>query len=189
MPASHFSSRDPAFSPQQVGQCARIIDGLRKINAKIVRRSGPLDSLIAAADRVEALLASLDEITQARAPQSFRFAFDRAHPNDVLPFNPATGAFNPIASKLEMALEGETLVTHREFSNCYEGGPDTVQGGMIAAVYDQPLASAVMAGGRTGPTLWLKVSYRKPAPINQRLRFECAVESIDGEKVSVTGIC
>jgi predicted thioesterase len=35
----------------------------------------------------------------------------------------------------------------------------------------------------------LKVSYFKPTPINRRLRFECAVEAIDGRKVSVTGSC
>jgi acyl-CoA thioesterase FadM len=60
---------------------------------------------------------------------------------------------------------------------------------MSAAVYDQLLAYSVMAQGRTGPTLWLKVSYLKPTPINRRLRFECAVESIDGKKFSVTGRC
>jgi hypothetical protein len=49
MPASDFSCHDPAFSPQQVEQCARIIDGIRKLNAKIVRLSGSLDSLTAAA--------------------------------------------------------------------------------------------------------------------------------------------
>ena len=124
-----------------------------------------------------------------RALQSFRFAFDRNHPNDVLPFNPATGEFNPIAPKLAMAVDGNELVTHSEFSNCYESGPDTVQSGMVAAVYDQLLAYAVMASWQTGPTLWLKVSYRKPTPINRRLRFECAVASIDGKKVSVTGSC
>jgi len=122
MPASDFSSHDPAFSPEQVEQCARIIDGIRKINAKIVRLSGSLDSLASAADRVEALLESLAEVTQARALQSFRFAFDRDRPNDVLPFNPATGEFNPIAPKLAMALDGKKLVTHCEFSNCYESG-------------------------------------------------------------------
>jgi hypothetical protein len=93
-----------------------------------VRLSGSPDSLTSAADQVEALLESLDEVTQAKALQSFRFAFDRDHPNYVLPFNQATGEFNPIAPKLEMALEGKKLVTNREFSNCYEGGPDTVQG-------------------------------------------------------------
>jgi len=88
-----------------------------------------------------------------------------------------------------MAVDGNKLLTHGEFSSCYESGPDTVQGGRVAAVYDQLRAYAVMAGGRTGPTLWLKVSYLKPTPINRRLRFECAVESIDGKKLWGTGSC
>ena len=38
----------------------------------------------------------------------------------------------------------------------------------------------------TGPTLWLKVSYLKPTPINEPLRFECRVDSVDGKKFSVS---
>jgi acyl-coenzyme A thioesterase PaaI-like protein len=189
MPASDFTSHDPAFSAQQTEQCARIAAGVRTLNARIMRLSGSLESLTAAAEQVEALLASLDEVTQSRALQTFRFAFDRDHPNGVLPFNPATGTFNPIAPLVEMALEGEMLVAHAEFASCHEGGPDTVQGGMLAALYDQLLAYAVMNRGRTGPTLWLKVSYLKPTPIHRRLRFECAVESVDGRKFLVTGSC
>lgn len=189
MPARDFTSHDPAFSAQQAEQCARIVAGVRGLNARVMRLSGSLPSLTAAAEQVEALLASLDGVTQSRALQSFRFAFDREDPNGVLPFNPATGAFNPIAPVVEMAIEGERLIAHCQFEACHEGGPDTVQGGVLGALYDQLLAYAVMNRGRTGPTLWLKVSYRKPTPIHRRLRFECAVESIDGRKFLVTGSC
>jgi acyl-coenzyme A thioesterase PaaI-like protein len=189
MPASDFSSSDPDFSQKQEEQCARIIDGLRQINTKIVRLGGSLDALTSTADRIEALLESLDEVTQARAMESYRFEFDLDHPNNVIPFNPATGEFNPIAPKLKMALAGKKLVAHCEFSNCYESAPDTVQGGMVAAVYDQVLAYSVMVEGSTGPTIWMRVSYLKPTPINEPLRFECAVDSIDGRKFSVKGSC
>ncbi len=36
---------------------------------------------------------------------------------------------------------------------------------------------------------WLKVTYRKPAPINESLRFESVVDSVDGKKFTVTGSC
>ena len=189
MPSSDFASHDPDFSQEQVDQCARIVDGLRRINARIVRLGGSLESLTAAADRVEALLASLDDVTQARAMESFRFEFDLDRPNDVIPFNPATGEFNPIAPKLRMTREGEKLVAHCEFSNCYESGPDMVQGGMVAAIFDQLLTYAVMAAGKTGPTMWLKVTYLKRTPINEPLRFEAEVDSIDGTRYSVRGSC
>jgi acyl-coenzyme A thioesterase PaaI-like protein len=189
MPLSDFSTHDPDFSREQVDQCRRIIDGLREINTRIVRLGGSLDDLTSAADRVEGLLESLSPVTQRRAIESYRYEFDASHPNNVIPFNPATGEFNPISPALNVVLEGKTLVAHCEFSNCYESAPDTVQGGMVAAVYDQLLAYAMMVEGKTGPTLWLKVNYLKPTPINARLRFECAVESVEGKKYSVKGSC
>jgi hypothetical protein len=189
MPAADFSSHDPDFSPEQEDQCARIVAGLRKVSSKIVRLGGPLDALTSTADQVEALLASLDGVTQARAMESYRFAFDLDRPNDVLPFNPATGEFNPVAPSLKMSVEGKKLLIHCEFPNCYESAPDTVQGGMIAAVYDQLLAYAVMVEGLTGPTLSIRVNFLKPTPINEPLRFEAAIDSIDGRKYSVKGSC
>ena len=102
MPITDFANHDPDFTPEQLAQCRRIVDGLRAINTKIVRLGGSLEALTAAADRVEGLLAALDDVSQARHIQSFKFGFDTEHPNDVIPFNPATGEFNPVAPKLEM---------------------------------------------------------------------------------------
>jgi acyl-coenzyme A thioesterase PaaI-like protein len=189
MPLIDFSSHDPDFSQQQVNQCARIVAGLRKINEKIVRLSAPLDVLTAAADQVEALLESLDAVTQQRAMETFRYEFNRNAPNGAMPFNPATGEFNPVAPPMQTELDGKKLIAHLEFPNCYESAPDSVQGGMVAAVFDQLLAFAMMAEGATGPTLWLNVKYLKPTPIKQPLRFECEVDSIDGKKFAVKGSC
>jgi len=189
MPSSDFASHDPDFSREQREQCARIVAGLREIATRVVRLSGSLHDLSSAADRVESLLASLDGVTQSRAMESYRFAFDLDRPNDVLPFNPATGEFNPVAPSLEMSVEGKNVVVHCAFPNRYESAPDTVQGGMVAAVYDQLLAYAVMVAGFTGPTLSIRVDFLKPTPLNEPLRFEAAVDSIDGKKYSVKGSC
>ncbi|MAE95230.1 MAG: hypothetical protein CL910_11270 [Deltaproteobacteria bacterium] len=189
MPLSDYTSFDPDFSEEQVAQCARLIAGMRTINERVVRLSGSVEDLSAAADRVEALLDSIEPVTRSRAMESFRYAFDADAPNDVIPFNPATGEFNPIAPPMKMTLENEKLVIRCTFPDRYESGPDMVQGGMVAAVYDQLLAYAVMAAGATGPTLWLKVSYLKPTPIHEELRFEAAVASVEGKKFAVEGSC
>ena len=189
MPASDFASHDPDFSREQADQCRRIVDGLRKINTKIVRLGGSLDALTSTADRVDALLSSLDEVTQARAMESYRFEFDPSDPNGVLPFNAATGEFNPLAPTVEMAMEGETLVADCRFANCHESAPDTVQGGLVAAVFDELLAIAMMSRGKAGPTLWLKVTFLKPAPLCETLRFAVDVDAIDGKKFAGSGSC
>ena len=44
-------------------------------------------------------------------------------------------------------------------------------------------------GNPTGPTLSLKVSYLKPTPIHEELRFEAVVASIEGKKFAVEGSC
>lgn len=189
MPASDYGSHDPEFTQEQVDQCARIIEGVRAINTKIVRLSGSLEDLTAAADRIEALSASLDAVTQNRAIETFTFEFDTSAPNSIMPFNPATGAFNPLAPKLEMTWDGRKLGAEFAFASNYESGPDAVQGGMVAAFYDQLLAFVVMGHGQTGYTVWLKVDYLKPTPIDQPLRFEGWAESIDGKKFSTRGSC
>ena len=96
---------------------------------------------------------------------------------------------NPVAPKIAMRLDGDTLVGEFAFPCNYESGPDTVQGGMVAAFYDQLLAFAVMSRGRTGPTLWLRVSYLKRTPIEQSLRFEADVIEIEGDNYTVRGAC
>jgi acyl-coenzyme A thioesterase PaaI-like protein len=189
MPLSDFGSHDPDFSAEQVAECARIVDGLRAIGTKVVRLSGAVAELAAAADAIEALSAALDAVTQRRVMETFRYRFDRNDPNDVMPFNPATGAFNPLAPKLAMRLEGEKLVAEVTFPGNYESAPDTVQGGMVAACFDQVLAFAVMVHGKTGPTTSLTVNFVKRTPINQPLRFEAWVEAVDGDKFSVRGSC
>ncbi len=60
---------------------------------------------------------------------------------------------------------------------------------MVAAVYDQLLAYAMMVEGKTGPTLWLKVNYLKPTPINETLRFEGSVVSVERKKFTASASC
>jgi len=189
MPASDYASHDPDFTQAQIDQCERIIDGVRDLNARIVRLGGSLEELTAAAGRIEDLLDSLEPVTRARAIESFRFEFDRDDPNNVIPFNPASGRFNPLAPRLAMSLEGRKLVAMCEFSNCHESAPDTVQGGMVAAVFDQLLSYAIMVEGFVGPTMWIRVDYLKRTPINEPLRFEAETVAVDGKEWSVRGTC
>ena len=189
MPLSDFGSHDPDFSPAQVHQCARIVAGLREIGTKVVRLSGSVEELAQAADQVEALSLSLESVTQTRAMETFRFEFDLDDPNTIMPFNPATGAFNPVAPNLSMKVDGKALVTELIFASRYESSPDCVQGGMVSALYDQLLAFALMIHGKTGPSLSLKVNFLKRTPIEEPLRFRSWIEKIDGDRYHACGEC
>ena len=189
MPASDYGSYDPEFTQQQIEQCARIVDAARTINTKLVRLGGSAEDLAAAAERMEALSASLDAVTGSRAMQTFRYEFDTSRPNAVLPFNPATGAFNPVAPPLDMTWADDRMTIELAFAPNYESGPDAVQGGYVAALFDQLFAYTVMAHGKMGFTAWLKVDYVKPTLIERRLRFVGWAEKIDGKKFAMRGTC
>ena len=189
MPASDFGSHDPDFTGAQEDACVRIIDAVRALNTQVLRLNGTTDALNAAAERIEAVTASLDSVTEVRSIETFRFEFDPQDPNRVMPFNPGTGRFNPVAPGVAMRMEKDTLVGEFAFSRRYESGPDAVHGGMVSAFYDQLLAMAVMARGRTGPTLSLQVDFLKRTPIEQALRFEACVTEVEGDRFTATGSC
>jgi acyl-coenzyme A thioesterase PaaI-like protein len=64
-----------------------------------------------------------------------------------------------------------------------------VQGGLVATVFDELLAIAMMTKGKAGPTLWIKVTFLKPAPLGEALRFEVDVDASDGKKFTGKGSC
>lgn len=189
MPASDFGSHDPDFTRAQQDACARVVDAVRTLTDQVLRLNGTTEALDEAAERIAAISASLEPVTTSRALETFRFEFDPGDPNRVMPFNPATGRFNPVAPRVAMRLEEDTLVGELAFPTRHESGPDAVQGGMVAAFYDQLLAYAVMARGRTGPTLSLRVAYLKRTPILEPLRFEARVTAIDGDRYTAIGAC
>jgi acyl-coenzyme A thioesterase PaaI-like protein len=88
-----------------------------------------------------------------------------------------------------MRVDGERLITELEFAGRYESSPDSVQGGMVAALYDQLLAFAVMIHGKTGPSVSLEVKFLERTPIEQPLRFESWVEEIVDDRYRARGVC
>jgi len=125
-------------------QCARIVDGLRAINTKIVRLSASVEELAAAADGIEALSAALDARSRRAARwRPFAIGSTAREPNSVMPFNPATGAFNPMAPKLAMKLESDKLVAEFAFpSKLRECLRIRCRAACVAACFDQLLAFA-----------------------------------------------
>jgi acyl-coenzyme A thioesterase PaaI-like protein len=73
------------------------------------------------------------------------------------------------------------------FSPSYEGGPGTVYGGFIAAVFDGMLGRAVISSGRLGVTRSLSVRYLRPTPLSTPLRIESEVTGATGNDVEVKG--
>jgi acyl-coenzyme A thioesterase PaaI-like protein len=99
----------------------------------------------------------------------------------------AFGAANALAPPV-VAIERPGRVEGTlTFSPAYEGGPGTVYGGFIAAVFDGVLGRAVISSGRLGVTRSLSVRFLRPTPLSTPLRIEAEVAKVTDNDVEVTG--
>jgi acyl-coenzyme A thioesterase PaaI-like protein len=73
------------------------------------------------------------------------------------------------------------------FATPYEGPPGCVHGGVIAATFDQVLNAANLVRGLAGPTRQLDLTYRRPTPLGQALRFEGWQERVEGREIHTRG--
>jgi acyl-coenzyme A thioesterase PaaI-like protein len=99
----------------------------------------------------------------------------------------AFGSSNPLAPPVVVNETPGRVEGTLTFSPSYEGGPGTVYGGFIAAVFDGMLGRAVISSGRLGVTRSLTVRYLRPTPLSTPLRIEAFVDRVEGRNVEVTG--
>lgn len=85
----------------------------------------------------------------------------------VMPYSPVSGKRNPIAPPIRMWKSGEGEVGGEAlFGPTYAGPPDSVHGGIIAAVFDEILAMSNVISGTAGFTGTLTIRYRRKTPLN-----------------------
>jgi len=106
-------------------------------------------------------------------------------------YSPYTGPLNPLSPPVRLELaDGETgreVVGSARFRDTFNGPPNGVHGGVIAAVLDEVLGVACLAVDRGGFTGTLTVRYRRPTPLNQRVTIRGWVERTEGRKTFAKG--
>lgn len=101
----------------------------------------------------------------------------------VMPYSPISGKRNPIAPPIRMwkaaksEVRGEVI-----FSPIYAGPPDSVHGGIIAAVFDEVLAMCNVISGTAGFTGTLTIKYRRKTPLNTLIELWGMNVRRDGRK-------
>lgn len=100
---------------------------------------------------------------------------------------PLCGHSNPIAPPLEMWAEGDTAFARVTMGWRYEGPPECVHGGFVAALFDEFLGMAQFMGGHPGMTGTLTIKYRRPTPLNVPLEMSAWIERSEGRKTFVHG--
>lgn len=183
-----MTTSETHFSTDQRQSLLRVVNTARDIIHNTASLSAPLKTLDTLALQLEAVAAQLADHSGSRAVDYYSAEFGNDI-NNILPYSPFSGRFNPVAPPVEFTRNGDKLIGEANFTGIYEGPPNCVHGGLIAGVYDQILAYAAALLGRAGPTAYLNIRYKVPSPLYRDLRFEAWVERTEGRKVFVQGSC
>jgi acyl-coenzyme A thioesterase PaaI-like protein len=100
---------------------------------------------------------------------------------DVVAQHPLAHATSAVYPPIELTFTDDGgLVAEVTFGPAWEGPPDLVHGGFVAAGFD--IVCSALAGRRQGPTVTrhLHVRYLKPTPYEHPLRYEVTVEREEG---------
>jgi acyl-coenzyme A thioesterase PaaI-like protein len=169
----------------------RLADAIRRQIGASLELDADRSRLADLAERAEALALELERCALGKRLALVDSAWEQ---NDraamaYLPFSPIMGSLNPASFGIEIRRVGDRVVSEIELAEAAEGATGLVHGGVIAAIYDELLASANLMIKAGGPTGTLTVRYRKPTPLYSRLRFEGWVERLDERKVHARGHC
>ncbi|MEM9255065.1 MAG: PaaI family thioesterase [Pseudomonadota bacterium] len=105
----------------------------------------------------------------------------------VMPYSPVSGKHNAVAPPLRLRKEGEGVRGEVVFSPTYAGPPDSVHGGVIAAVFDEVLAMANVVSGKAGFTGTLTIRYHSTTPLNTTVELFGENTRQDGRKQIARG--
>jgi acyl-coenzyme A thioesterase PaaI-like protein len=100
----------------------------------------------------------------------------------VMPYSPVSGKRNPIAPPVRMWKVGNEVHGEATFSPTYAGPPDSVHGGIIAAIFDELLSMANIITGKAGFTGTLTIKYHRKTPLNTPIELWGINVRQDGRK-------
>ena len=110
------------------------------------------------------------------------FAWNEDDLTAVMPYSPVSGRRNPIAPPIKMWKVGQEVHGEAMFSATYAGPPDSVHGGIIAAVFDELLSMANIVTGSAGFTGTLSIKYHRKTPLNTPIELWGVNVRQDGRK-------
>jgi len=117
------------------------------------------------------------------ASDSSNMAWREDDLTSVMPYSPVSGKRNAIAPPIRLWKVGSNEVRGEVvFSPTYAGPPDSVHGGIIAAVFDEILAMANVISGNAGFTGTLTIRYLNKTPLNTPIELWGMNEQQDGRK-------
>jgi acyl-coenzyme A thioesterase PaaI-like protein len=168
----------------------------RRVLAGLVRSLASLTMLTTVEDRrlvraTELIRSAIEELTPSARSGRYEGVpglSPGSDTNDLIwETHAAFGASNPLAPPVEAEEHYGRVTGNVTFESAWEGGPDLVYGGFIAAVFDGMCGRAVMSAGHVGVTRSLTVRFLRPTPLRRSLKLETVAGEPVGRNVSVTG--
>ena len=99
-----------------------------------------------------------------------------------MPYSPISGKRNPISPPIRMWRDGNEVRGEAVFSPTYAGPPNSVHGGIIAAVFDELLSMANVITGSAGFTGTLTIKYHRHTPLNEPVELWAVNDRSSGRK-------
>jgi len=178
--------------PWSGGGREELSEAVRRLTAAVITASAGPDVLHDAAARVGAVADELAGHVPApgSAPTARYAESRRRQPGSMaaeMPFDMVIGSCNPVAPPITVAFERSRVVGTATFSPQHEGAPGCVHGAALAGAFDIMLTAANHLENAAGPTVELRIHYRKPTLMGQPARFEAWVTGRRGRRVESQG--
>ena len=182
----------PTQAHEQLAALAHLTEQTRELIKHITQTHASTATLNAITTQLQDINQQLEASVSTERPLAhFNFAMAQSDPQQVLPYSPIVGRYNPLAPPFSTQFNNETQELHATVScnRSYEGPPHCVHGGVIAGIYDQLLALTAAGVGKAGPTAALTTQFHLPTPLYTDLSFRAWVSQVDGRKITIHGEC
>lgn len=166
----------------------RVAQAIRDLTDVLVTSTPPAAELHAMAEKLEAQTREFARSKRLHGILEFLAdgnLGDHGQINHEL--NGVGGWSNPLSPGLNMWIEGNKAFGHVNCGFAYEGPPGCIHGGHIAAIFDQFLGMAQLAGKNPGMTGTLTLRYLRPTPLNTDLDLSAQITLVEGKRTVVKG--
>jgi hypothetical protein len=165
-------------------RCAALLDALRIADAPADVLASVRAHLVAATRLLDAHARPGPHAQSARGMNPLgRFDPAAVEPHELMPWSPIIGRRNPVSPRLAFRVEGSRLLGSGRIPVRFVGAPQTVHGGIVAAVLDEIMGLTNFlndAGSFTGE---MTVRFHRPTPIERELDILGETVSVEGRKV------
>lgn len=186
---NHFLTEEitPPFSDEWEAK-RRMALAIKQLTEVLVTSSPDIDKMHSIADQLESTAQQFSESPRIYGRPAWAQSKEHGNYGQIAhELNPLSGWSNPIAPPVRRWIEDDRAYGSCHCGWAYEGPPDSVHGGIVAAIFDEFLGMAQLIGGQPGMTAYLNVKYHSPTPLHTDLKLEGWLEKTEGRKTFMHG--